>query len=276
MASKISIITVNYNNAIGLKKTIASVIAQSYSNLEYIIVDGNSTDESKNIISLFSEENPDINWISEDDTGIYNAMNKGIDIATGEFLLFLNSGDYLNGKTIVEEAISLFDNNSPIKGCDLVLDTKSEKVRKSHPESISFSYLLSKTIYHPSTFIERNLFEVYGKYNEKNRIVSDWEFFFKTIGLNSIKFQRITIPLTCFDMTGISSKSDNLSIIISEKEQVLKSYLSSMDTGTIDSFLFGQFKNPSKRIKYLSKIESRPLARKIATGFLKLLSTIKF
>ncbi len=88
---KLSIITINKNNAYGLRKTIQSVINQTYSNIEYIIIDGASTDGSIDVIKKFEDK---IDWwASEPDTGIYNAMNKGIKIATGDYCQFLNSGD---------------------------------------------------------------------------------------------------------------------------------------------------------------------------------------
>ena len=127
---KLSIITINYNNAEGLRKTLASVAAQTFRDFEHIIVDGGSTDESVEIIRQYADNeairpenskadnlalspyhlitSSPIIWISEPDSGIYNAMNKGIKMAKGEYLLFLNSGDYLVDadtlKNVFEEA----------------------------------------------------------------------------------------------------------------------------------------------------------------------------
>ena len=91
---KLSIITINYNNAIGLEKTIKSLIEQSYQEYEYIVIDGASDDDSKAVI--LKNQSHISTWCSEKDTGVYNAMNKGILRSTGEYLLFLNSGDYLH------------------------------------------------------------------------------------------------------------------------------------------------------------------------------------
>ena len=85
---KLSIITINYNNAIGLKKTIESIVEQTYHEFEYIVIDGGSNDDSKKVI--LENQNNISDWCSEKDAGIYNAMNKGILKATGEYLLFLN------------------------------------------------------------------------------------------------------------------------------------------------------------------------------------------
>jgi glycosyltransferase involved in cell wall biosynthesis len=93
MTFKLSIITINYNNSIGLKKTIESVVSQSCSEFEFIVIDGGSQDVSKEIIELHQSK---INyWVSEKDKGIYHAMNKGIRASSGEYILFLNSGDVL-------------------------------------------------------------------------------------------------------------------------------------------------------------------------------------
>ena len=106
----LSIITINYNNASGLKQTVNSVVNQSNKNFEYIIIDGNSTDRSKPIIDSLEFEN--LKWISEEDSGIYNAMNKGIKRATGDYLLFLNSGDHFcksDSLTKIDSSMFQFD-----------------------------------------------------------------------------------------------------------------------------------------------------------------------
>ena len=107
--NKISIITVNYNDREGLKKTIESVINQTWQDFEFIIIDGGSTDGSREVIEQYKDKID--YWISEPDKGIYNAMNKGIKAASGEFLLFLNSGDRLIDKNITEKVISKLESN---------------------------------------------------------------------------------------------------------------------------------------------------------------------
>ena len=121
---KLSIISINRNNASGLRKTIESVVSQTYTDFEYIIIDGASTDGSIGVINEFAtplnlpqrekKEHPIINWISELDSGIYNAMNKGILKASGEYLLFLNSGDYLYNSEVLKNVFELdFDEEFP-------------------------------------------------------------------------------------------------------------------------------------------------------------------
>lgn len=104
---KISVITINYNNHDGLKKTIQSVVSQSYNDIEYIIIDGGSTDGS---VDLIKEYNDKIDyWISETDNGCYHAMNKGVKVASGEYVIFMNSGDYFYADDIIE----YFVNSNP-------------------------------------------------------------------------------------------------------------------------------------------------------------------
>ena len=98
---KLSIITINFNNHDGLQKTINSVIAQTWKDFEWIIIDGGSTDGSKNLIEQYDKYIT--YWISESDKGIYNAMNKGIKIARGDYLQFLNSGDYFYNEKVIEK-----------------------------------------------------------------------------------------------------------------------------------------------------------------------------
>ena len=140
----ISIITINFNDKIGLQRTFDSVFAQDYQDFEYIVIDGGSNDGSKELIENNAQKIS--YWISEPDKGIYNAMNKGILKATGEYLLFLNSGDHLYSHTVLEE------NYTRIENYDLIyfnLQMASEKIVKvfSLPESLRFSDLFFQTQY---------------------------------------------------------------------------------------------------------------------------------
>ncbi len=268
---KLSIITINYNDASGLKKTMNSVMSQTFSEFEYIVIDGNSTDAS--VATIKSYKNDRLQWLSEPDSGIYNAMNKGIVRATGEYLLFLNSGDFLISNTVLETVMPKLDDSCSFNTCNLLLDGDEKRV-KEHPERISFSYIVSNTISHPSTFIKSEMFVKYGMYNEKNKVISDWEFFFKTLGLNGESFQKINETLTVFDMHGISSNPINTELVASEREAVFGKYLGAIYTSELDQFIFNHYKSPTKRIKYLMKIEKNSLLRKITTGFLAILSKI--
>ncbi len=257
----LSVITINYNDAAGLKKTMDSVVSQTWKGFEYLVIDGGSTDESPTLIEAYK---PNIAYsVSEKDKGIYNAMNKGIKAAKGKYLLFLNSGDYLVDPTVFENVFSSFASDADFICGHLYYEQNGKAVVKEHPEQMSFSYLVSKTVYHPSTFIKRTLFEHYGLYNENNKIVSDWEFFFKALGLNGASYQKVHHTITHFDMNGISSVHEDK--VQEEKLRVFKNYLPYVFNNDNDRYIFDKFKETNKRFRMLREIDKRPFFRKFTT-----------
>lgn len=228
----ISIITVNYNNAAGLEKTIKSVIQQTYNEVEYIIIDGGSDDHSVDVIQGFQKN---INyWVSEKDNGIYHAMNKGISKAKGEYLLFLNSGDYLISNDILLRVVSANALAKDIVYGDLYFTENGLIVqKKEYPDKVTFKYFFdNESLPHPSTFIRRSLFDRVGVYNEELKIVSDWEFWLKAIFLFQASYVRLPFPVSIYNLEGISSKPENRVLDKEEKELVYKRYFS----GFIDDY----------------------------------------
>lgn len=205
---KLSIITINYNNLEGLKKTFDSVFNQSFQDFEYIVIDGGSTDGSKEFIENNAEHIS--YWVSEPDKGIYNAMNKGIKVANGEYLLFLNSGDYLFEKSSILMAYPFLDNKDLII-FDISLDYNDYKKTHHYPTKYTFNYFRRGSLGHPTTIINKNMFLKYGLYNEENSIVSDWEFFI-LLFINNVSFIKVNEVLSVFSMDGISSKNRELAI----------------------------------------------------------------
>ena len=163
---KLSVITINLNNADGLRKTIESVVSQTFSDYEYIVLDGGSKDDSVDIIKQYADRITF--WVSEPDKGIYSAMNKGILQAKGEYCLFLNSGDYLVNKHILEKVFSL--NLDTDIFCTLDFG-------KNSVEDITFYDFLYKSLKHQSMFIKTNLFYKISLYDERYKIISDWIFY---------------------------------------------------------------------------------------------------
>lgn len=171
---KISVITVNYNNKLGLRKTIKSVISQTYKDLEFIVIDGGSTDGS---IDIIKEHETKINfWISELDNGIYHAMNKGIAKATGDYLLFLNSGDYFFENSVLVELIKNSNQEDLICGDIEYFNDLKREISKS-PRKLSFAFFNVSTLPHPCTLIHKKLFTVLGLYKSEIIICADWAFF---------------------------------------------------------------------------------------------------
>lgn len=216
---KLSIITINRNNAEGLKKTIESVVFQTFNDLEYIIIDGASTDDSINIIKQY--EDRITYWLSEPDTGVYQAMNKGILNASGQYLLFLNSGDFLVDNTVLER---VFEGNiyADILCAKCNVSDKGKVVWTSNPpEQISLYFLYKVGLAHQSTFVKKTLFEKYGLYREDFRYNSDIEFWYRTIIYNDVTTQRIDVVTTDYNLDGISAHDKYTTQYLKEKDEIL-------------------------------------------------------
>ena len=212
----LTIITINRNNAVGLEKTIKSVLFQTCLDIDYVVVDGASTDESVNTIKHFSTQFGNrLRWISEPDNGIYNAMNKGIGMATGEYVEFLNSGDYLVDERVIERMfIALEQNGYPsiLYGNMLksMLDGKVIRDKCFAGQEISFLGFYYGSLNHSPALIRRSLFREYGLYDESLRIVSDWKWYMQAIILGQEKPVYTDLDVTLFDMTGISETNKDL------------------------------------------------------------------
>lgn len=215
---KISIVTINYNNASGLRQTIESVVDQSYPNLEYIVIDGGSTDGSKEVISAYKDQLH--YWVSEPDQGIYYAMNKGIKAATGDYILFLNSGDFLVDKGIISEVAALSPNEDLVYG-NLICENRPAGEEWYPSEPLTFNYFYNSTLPHPSTFIKRALFTRIGLYNEQNKVASDWEFFLVATCKYNCTYRYINKFISVFADGGISSNEGNFSMVMKERTDAL-------------------------------------------------------
>ena len=213
---KLSIITINYNDAAGLEKTINSIINQTFTDYEYVIIDGGSTDESVEVIKKYAEH---INyWVSESDKGIYNAMNKGIAHAHGEYLNFMNSGDCIHSPTVLEEIIRHIDGEDIIIGKCCNAETK-EIYRSLNPgQTVTMMTLMKEMINHQSTFYRRTIFDRH-PYDESLQMISDWKVNIQSIIFDNCKVKVIDTLVTDYDMTGISSTNSDL--FVAERKKVL-------------------------------------------------------
>lgn len=214
-----SIITVNLNNFLGLRETIQSVLIQEFENYEIIIIDGGSNDGSKEIIEFF--KNRISYWITEEDNGIYHAMNKGIVQATGEYLIFLNSGDFLVDKDVLFKVSKVYQDNDLLMG-NLAL-SKNGKVFHivSLKEEITFKNLYNQNLPHQATFIKRDLFDRFGLYDEDLKIYGDLEFWIRTIIKNNCSVQKLNILISDYNTVGLSSNPETLSIRDAERGTVI-------------------------------------------------------
>ena len=219
----ISIITINFNDLEGLKKTMVSVLEQTYSDIEYIIIDGGSTDGSKEYIE--TQHTQLSYWVSEPDTGIYNAMNKGIDQATGEYLLFLNSGDWLVNAKIIEN-IEPDGFKTDIISCNIEVIGEGRRFIKRPPETISFSYLYKDTLPHQSTYIKKALFDRIGYYDENLLIAADWKFFIQTICKFNASYGYLDKVLSLYNLEGLSAQKENIIKLKKERAALLQTEFS--------------------------------------------------
>lgn len=239
---KLSIITINYNNAEGLRKTLASVAAQTYRDIEHIIIDGGSTDGSVEVIREYDntikqqrcvtidQSTIQVKWISEPDNGIYNAMNKGIMRATGDYCQFLNSGDSLATPDVTERMVAALEKTLDIKhhtsvdilyGDMLKIGIKQNVVDKSsRNEDITLSMFYRGCLNHSPAYIKRSLFEDYGLYDETLKICSDWKFYMQSIVLGKATTKHVDIIVTHFDMNGISETRKD--ILNEERNRLLQ------------------------------------------------------
>jgi glycosyltransferase involved in cell wall biosynthesis len=189
---------------------MASVMEQSFNDFEYIVIDGFSTDGSVEVIK--SNQKNIHYWISEEDSGIYNAMNKGIKVAKGDYILFLNSGDVLTGPT----ALSDFINHPGFEGDIIYGDYKFETGEKIYPDVLPPNYFMKTSLPHQSTFFKKSVFNLMGNYDEGYRIGADRAFFIKCFNNKSITFKHLPYFLTLFDLSGVSNDS---TYIIKKKEE---------------------------------------------------------
>lgn len=217
--TKLSILTISFNNIKGLKKTVDSVLAQTSQEFEYIVIDGNSADGTKEYLAGLKNI-PNLKYISETDTGIYNAMNKGAKMASGEYLQFLNSGDEFANNKIIAEVLPHLRQFDFIYG-DINFVNDIETKTHHFPANIEYSLFLKSSLGHPTTFINRNVFIQNGQYDESLKIVSDWKFFFHALINKKCTYKKIEIVLVNFYLDGISSI--NASATENEKNKVIDS-----------------------------------------------------
>lgn len=222
---KITIITINYNNAVGLKRTLDSVASQTYHEFEHIVIDGGSTDGSVDIIKDYVNQCVmyDVLWVSEPDKGIYDAMNKGIKKASGEYLLFLNGGDTLASEKALEEVAPHLEGDDFIIG-RVYFSVNGERISTSpllSEKDMSMYYMYLHGINHQSAFIKHQLL-VNMPYDTTVRMNADWQFFVQQIVIRNATVKFVNLIIADFDKTGLSS---NTKAVVEERQVVLEKIL---------------------------------------------------
>lgn len=247
----LSIITINLNNATGLRKTIESVVSQTSHDFEYIVIDGGSTDGSIEVIKEFKAKITF--WISEPDNGIYHAMNKGIMVAKGEYCQFLNSGDWLTSSGVINIMLDTIPDCSIYYG-NMLKQLPGGKVYRDScgKGNISMISFYKGSLNHSPAIIKRSLFDKYGLYDETLKIVSDWKWFLIVIGLHNEKVNYTNQDFTCFDMEGISSSNSKLEK--TERRLVLEELLPSSILKDYDTYF--QSIEQTERLKKYRPLKS--------------------
>ena len=216
---KLSIITINYNNCEGLKKTIESVVAQTFSDYEWIVIDGGSNDGSRELIELHAERIA--YWVSEPDKGIYNAINKGIAQAHGEYIQILNSGDRLFEPVTLEKVFAHELVGDINFGDAMLLYPNGSRIDKKYPDTVSLNYFKHDVINHQATFFRREVFNGH-PYNENYLIASDWAYCFEAV-CRGLRFAHIPQTIVYYDNGGISANWSDRQI--NEREEILENYI---------------------------------------------------
>lgn len=264
--SKVSIITINYNNGKGLQHTIESVIQQSVNDFEFIVIDGNSLDNSKEIISNYKSQ---LTYaISEPDYGIYNAMNKGIAKANYEYLLFLNSGDILENKDVIKNIQTYLNDSDIVSGDILIEDAKGEHYVPSRDE-VTLDFFFNISLFHQATFIKRQLFLDLGLYNESFKIGGDYEFFIRALYKYNCTYKHTPILISKFKTDGISNDPAYIEI---NKIEAKKAWLLNVSPRTYEAF--------SRCYEFYSSdehyLKTRSPLFRLATKFSKFMFSIRF
>lgn len=239
---KISLITVCYNSEEHLRSTIESVLHQTYPDIEYILVDGNSSDQTLDIIKGYeSAFFGRLKWISEPDQGMYDAMNKGIRMATGDVIGILNSDDFYTSEFILEQLVNEFEKKKVdavygdihyVNNSDLSKPIRYYSSRFFYPSLMKFGYMPA----HPSFYCKRNVYEKYGLFDISYKVAADFELLLRLIYIHRITIAYLPMDFITMRVGGASSSG------LQSHKQIFQDHLKALKTNNIYSnhFLLGQ------------------------------------
>lgn len=230
---KFSIITVCKNSEKTIENAILSVINQTYKNFEYIIIDGLSTDNTLNILEKYSNNISQVT--SEADSGLYDAMNKGIRQASGDYLFFLNSDDEFFNNNILQIVADNAENSPELLYGDLVVSNKQTgSISLQKHNKLNKIYLLKNTPCQPATFYKREVFGKYGFFDTNYKIVSDHEWFLRVFLKNQITSEYLGFPVNVFNIGGLSTDKKREEKLISERNEMLNKYFTKFERISYD------------------------------------------
>ncbi len=223
---KISIITVVYNNEKTIKEAIESVLSQTYKNIEYVIIDGNSNDNTVNLINEYQDHLG--YYISEKDNGLYHAMNKGIQAATGEVIGILNSDDLYQNNNVIEEVMHHFNNDLSLDILygDLVYvkNEDTNKIVRNWKSKPYYDHFFENGNVppHPTLFVKRRVYNETGLFNLEYRLAADYELMFRMMKKYRFNIKYINILIVKMRLGGATNQS--FSNILNQNKEILKAW----------------------------------------------------
>lgn len=260
---KLSIITINYNNYVGLRRTIESVLSQSFGDYEWIVIDGGSTDGSRELIEEYQEKIT--YWVSEKDRGIYHAMNKGISQARGEYCQFLNSGDYFIDNDVLSKVFSDFELADVNYGNQWCIQEGKVVEKRTYPEDIHLPFLFAAPLGHQASFFRTALIKEH-LYREQYTISADRAFFLELYVVGA-KFKHLAVPVVYFDTEGIGSNEKTKVERRKQLYHIKREFFSDQVVKDIEQLI-------SRGREYDFVMRNRPL--KVFYKFFKMLQKLKY
>lgn len=249
---KVSIITVSYNSAETIRDTIESVLEQSYKDIEYIIVDGNSKDETMAIVTSYGDKVTKV--LSEPDKGIYDAMNKGVALATGDIIGILNSDDFYETNNAIEDIVDHFKANieAEVVFGDVVFVEPSNlnkivryySSKKFKAAKLRFGWMPP----HPATFIKKSVYDQYGLYKLGYKISADYEMFVRLLMVAKVKFSRIDKVIVRMRSGGAST--DGIKSSLTLNQEIVRAC---RENGVYTNLLLVLLKIPFKLIELIKR-----------------------
>ncbi len=266
----VTVITVVRNGQKTIENCILSVIRQKYDNIEYIIIDGDSGDNTLKIISKYRDYID--YYLSEKDSGIYEAMNKGLSLASGDYIYILNADDQITHYGLYE----IFSNNNYKKADVIITSVRMIDGEKNYivvPEAIDESVYISIPPLHPGTIYHKKVYNFLGGYSTQYKRVSDWEFFLRVYSHGKFKFEFLYVLLNNFLLTGVSSgkTKEDIDRHLHEREMVIKHFFRELSHNETNFLARVHWKSLDEIISYFSKYEEKKFSEKIVISLKKLI-----
>lgn len=218
---KLSIITINLNHAAGLRSTIRSVAEQTWTGFEFIVIDGGSRDGSLNQIREY--EGLIDTWISEPDRGVFDAMNKGIALASGDYLLMLNSGDVLYDRDVLKMVFADHCFTEDILYGDVLRESRGTIIDQSvFPGQLTFNFFRNGSLSHQATFIRRTVHDIAGLYDDTMKYAADWKMFILAICKHNLSYRHIPGLVAVCNCDGLTCDPANFAGMRAETELTLR------------------------------------------------------